>query len=84
MSEISATVDRKSVSKAPSTWNYILGVSLSIVLIITISRLVFNLVPERSEFVYTEKVAKETYEQYSQQLEAIRNESAKEIKAKKE
>ena len=53
-------------------------------LIIAISRFALYLIPERSEFVRTEKVANETYEQYSQQLEAICNESAKEIEAKKE
>ena len=83
MSEISATVDRESVSKDPSIWSYIISVSVSIVLIIGISQFVFNLVPERSEFVETEKVADETYKKFSQRLEAMSKVSAKEMEATK-
>jgi hypothetical protein len=82
MTESDPTIDRKSDKKEPSILIYIISVSVSIVMIITISKLVFNLIPERSEFVYTEKVADETYKEFSQRLETISKEYIKEIKAK--
>ena len=74
--------NRKSDNREPSILIFIIGVLASIVMIITISRLVFNLVPARSEFVYTEEVAFETYKEVSQRLEAISNAYVKEIEAK--
>jgi hypothetical protein len=81
MAELSTTKDKKADERNPSILNYIIGVSLSIVLIIGISQFVFNLVPKRSEFVDTEKVANETYKQYSQRLDAISKIYAKELEA---
>jgi len=83
MSELGATVDRESEIANPSIWNYIIGVSVSMALIIGISQFVFDLVPERSEFIETEKVANDTYKKYTQRLEAIKKESAKEMEATK-
>ena len=83
MTELSTTKDKNSDDREPSVWNYIIGVSVSIVMIITISQFVFDLVPERSEFIETEKVANETYKEFSQQLEAISEKSAKELEALK-
>jgi hypothetical protein len=40
-----------------------------------------NLVPEKSEYLKVEKVAKETFNQYSQRLDAIREKYAKELEA---
>ncbi len=71
-----------SDNKEPSILIFIIGVSVSIVMMIAIGRLVFNLVPARSEFVYTEEVAFETYEEVSQRLEEIRKAYVKEIEAK--
>jgi hypothetical protein len=39
------------------------------------------LIPERSEFIGTEKMAIETYNEFSQRLERISEKSAKEIEA---
>ncbi len=83
MSEFGATADRESEIANPSIWNYVIGVSVSMALIIGISQFVFDLVPERSEFVETEKVADETYKKFSQRLEAISKESVKEMEATK-
>jgi uncharacterized protein YqhQ len=79
--ESDATKDSKPDNRKPSAWIYIIGVSVSVVMIVLISRFVFNLVPARSEFVDTEKVANETYQEFSQQLEAISAKSAKEFEA---
>ena len=84
MTELSTARDQTSVISNPSVWNYIISVAVSIVLIIMISRFVFNLVPERSEFVETEKVANEAYKKYSQRLKAISNGSAREINKTKQ
>ena len=81
MIETSTTVDRESISKDPSIWNYFIGVSISIVLIITIAQLVFHLVQERSEFVDTEKVANETYNNYFDRLDSISKKYEKEFKS---
>ena len=83
MSEFGATADRESEIANPSIWNYIIGVSVSMALIIGISYFVFNLVPERSDLVETKKMADEAYKKFSQRLEAIKKESAKEKKKKK-
>ena len=81
MTKSETTIDKAPDVKEPSIWIYIISVSLSIVLIITISRSVFNLVPERSDFVETETVANEAYKKYSHQLDALSEKSAKEIVA---
>ena len=82
MAESISEKNRKSDNREPSIWIFIIGVLASIVMMITISRFVFNLIPERSEFVYTEEVAFETYEEVSQRLEAISKAYVKEIEAK--
>ena len=74
--------NRNSDNREPSILIFIIGVLVSILMMITICRLVFNLVPARSEFVYTEEVAFETYKEVSQRLEAIRKAYVKEIEAK--
>jgi hypothetical protein len=72
---------RNSDSKEPSVFIYIISVTVSIALIIGISQFAFSLVPERSEFIKTERVADETYKEFSHRLETISEKSAKEIKA---
>ena len=74
--------NRKSDNREPSILIFIIGVLASIAMIITITQLVINLVPARSEFVYTEKVAFETYNTVSQRLEDISKAYVKEIEAK--
>ena len=74
--------DRESDKREPSIWIYIIGVLVSTVMVITISRFVFNLLPARSDFFYTEKVANEAFKKFSQRLEAISKEYVREIEAK--
>ncbi len=82
MDESISEKNRNSDNREPSILIFIIGVLVSIVMMIAIGRLVFNLVPARSEFVYTEEVAFETYEEVSQRLEEIRKAYVKEIEAK--
>jgi hypothetical protein len=85
MSELNTTIDRESDDKDTSVWEYMIYVSLSIVLIIVVGKIVLNLGPERSEYFEIEKVANETYKQYSQRLDLISRNYAKELeKIKKE
>jgi hypothetical protein len=72
---------RKSYSRQPIIFIYIMCVFVVIALIIGISQFVFNLAPERSEFIETERLAEETSQKFSLRLETIREKSAKEIKA---
>ena len=83
MTELSISKDRAPEISKPSIWNYIISVAVSIALIITISRLVFNLVPERSPFADTEKVANETYANYFQKLDSMSKKYEKEFKSLK-
>ena len=82
MAELITETDRESDKREPSIWIYIIGVLVSTVMIITTSRFVFNLLPARSDFFYTEKVANEAFKKFSQRLEAISKEYVREIEAK--
>ena len=79
MTEFNTTIDRKSGDKNPSVWEYMIYVSVAIVVIIAVSIFVFDLFPERSEYFETENVAIETYKSYSQRLNAISEKYAKEM-----
>ena len=83
MTELSISKDRAPEISNPSIWNYIISVAVSIVLIITISRLVFDRVAERSEFGNTENVANETYTNYFQKLDSISKKYEKESESLK-
>ena len=82
MGESISEGNSKSGNREPSILTFIIGVLVSIVMIVTISQLVFNLVPARTEFVYTEEVAFETYKAVSQRLEDISKTYVKEIESK--
>ena len=79
MSELNSAIDRKSGSKNPSVWKYMIYVSLAIVIIMRVSISVFNLFPERSEYFEGENTANQTYKIYSQRLNAISEKFAKEL-----
>jgi hypothetical protein len=64
--------------KGPSIWEYILYVSISIALIIAAGKYIMDLAPERSGLVKTKKTAIETYQHYSQRLDAISKKYASE------
>jgi len=84
MNILSAARDKEFQVQKAGVWEYIIYVSLSIGLIVVVSKFVFNLVPKRSELVRTEKVAIKTYRQYSQRLDAISIKYAKELEAAQE
>ena len=62
-----------------NVWEYIIFVSLPIVVTVAVSIYVFDLFPERSEYFAREDVANETYKSYSQRLNAISQKYAKEL-----
>ena len=66
---------------APRAWVFLLSVFLSVVIIVVVARISLNLCPKRSDFLATEKVAAETYSQYSLRLEAIKIECLNELEA---
>jgi hypothetical protein len=51
-------------------------------MIIVVVKVVVSLVPKRSVFFETEKVASETYKKFTSRLETISKESAKDIEAR--
>lgn len=83
MSLLSTLRDRESdaISKKPNILELIIFVPIMIMLLIIAYGFFLNLVPEKSEYLNVEKVAKETYSQYSQRLDAISEKYAKELEA---
>ena len=79
MNEITTAIYEESNSISPSTWTYILSVSLSILLLLLAGKFVLNLYPQNSEFIEMEKVASETFSQYSQRLDKMRDEYSEEF-----
>ncbi len=84
MRKISVAGYRQWNDTSPGVWDYIIYISLSIVLIIAAGKFVFKLVPKRSEFARTEQVALKKYRQYSQRLDAISQKYAKEMESLKD
>ena len=66
-------------TKAPRAWISLLGVFLSAVIMVVAAKVALNLYPKRSDFLATEKVAAETYSQYSLKLEVIKKECLTEL-----
>ena len=64
---------------ATNGWEYIIFISLPIVVTVAVSIYVFDLFPERPEYFVREDVANETYKSYSQRLNAISQKYAKEL-----
>ncbi len=81
MSEFTTSIRKGSDVTNPSFWGLIIYVFISILLIITIGQIILNLAPERPEFAATEKVANESYRQYSHRLDTISKTYAKEIES---
>jgi hypothetical protein len=65
----------------PSVWELLIFVPLIIMLLIMADGIFLNLTPERSGYLKMQKVANETYRQYSQRLDAISKKYAKELEA---
>ena len=68
-------------TKAPRAWVFLLGVFLSAVIMVVVAKIALNLYPKRSDFLASEKVAADTYNQYSLRLEAIKNECLTEVES---
>ena len=66
-------------TKAPRAWVSLLGVFLSALIMVVAAKIALNLYPKRSDFLTSEKVAAETYSQYSLRLEAIKKECLNEL-----
>lgn len=79
MTELKAAIDGKSENRTMNVWEYIIFVSLPIVVTVAVSIYVFDLFPERSEYFAIEDVANETYKSYSQRLSTISQKYAKEL-----
>jgi len=77
----SAKRDEEYNTKAPRAWVTLLGVFLSAVIMVVAAKIALSLYPKRSDFLVSEKVAVETYNQYSLRLEAIKNECLTELEA---
>ena len=75
---------RKSDSREPSILTYIISLSVSLAMIIGICQFAYSLVPERSEFIETTRLADETYKGFLNRLEAISIDRVKEIEAKED
>ena len=79
MSYESAKRYKQSDATAPRAWVFLLGVFLSAVIMVVAAKIALNLYPKRSDFLPSEKVAAETYSQYSLRLEAIKKECLNEL-----
>ena len=67
----------------PSIWEYILYVSVSIVMVIMIGRFVFSIATERTGSIRAKQAAIELYKQYSLRLDEISKKHADELKSVK-
>ena len=77
--ELIAAIEVKPENRTMNVWEYIIFLSLLIVVTFSISIYVLDLFPERSEHFAGEDVANETYKSYSQRLNAISEKYAKEL-----
>ena len=68
----------------PSVWEYILYVSVSIVMVIMIGKFVFNITAERTGPIRAKQAAIEVYKQYSLRLDEISKKHSDELKSGKE
>ncbi|MGD8766017.1 MAG: hypothetical protein PVG87_27165, partial [Desulfobacteraceae bacterium] len=68
----------------PSVWEYILYVSVSIVMVIVIGKFVFNIAEQRTGSIRAKQAAVEVYKQYSLRLDEISKKHADELKSVKE
>jgi hypothetical protein len=75
----SAKSCEESNTKAPRAWVSLLGVFLSAAIMVVAAKLALNFYPRRSDFSAPEKVAAETYSQYSLRLETIKKQCLNEL-----
>ena len=79
MNYLSANSYKGNDATAPRAWVSLLALLLSAVIMIVAARIALNLYPKRSDLLPAEKVAAETYSQYSLRLEAIKKECLNEL-----
>jgi len=80
MSYLSANSYKGNDATAPRVWVSLLAFILLSVIIVITANFAFDIYPKRSDFFVAEKVAAETYNQYSLRLEAIKKECLTELK----
>jgi len=68
-----------SDTTAPRAWVSMLALSLLAAMMVITANFALNIYPKRSDFLVAEKVAAETYNQYSLKLEAIKKECLTEL-----
>jgi len=84
MSNIEATIYKESDGSSHSVWAYLISVIFSAVLIIFIGKFVLDVYPQSPDFLMAEKVASETFSQYAQRLDELRNEYSQVLPADRE
>ena len=79
MSYLSKNRYMENDATAPRAWVSLLAfISLAVIIVVT-ANFALNIYPKRSDFLFAEKVAAETYNQYSLRLEAIKKECLTEL-----
>jgi hypothetical protein len=81
MNYLSANSYKGNDVTAPWAWVSLLAFLLLAVIMVITANFALNIYPKRSDFLVAEKVAAETYNQYSLRLEAIKNECLTEMEA---
>ena len=83
MTKLNVTIDEISQNRAMNLWEYIIFVSLPILVTAAVSIYVLDVLSEKSEPLKNEDVAKEAYESYLQRLNTISQNYAKELESMK-
>ena len=81
MTELIAAIEVKPENRTMNVWEYIIFVSLLIVVMVAICINVFNLFPVRPKYFAGEEVANQTYKSYLERLNTISHNYAKELEA---
>jgi hypothetical protein len=74
---------RQEPTLQTSIWEYLVYISISLVLMFGAGKLALSLYPDGADALGTERVASETFIQYSQKLDDISSEFAKDLDPKK-
>jgi len=80
MSYLSANSYKGNDATAPRAWLSLFAFLLLAVIMVITANFALDIYPKRSDFFVAEKVAAETYNQYSLRLEAIKKECLTELK----
>jgi hypothetical protein len=83
MTKLNVTIDEISENRTMNVWEYIIFVSLPILVTAAVSIYVLDVFSEKSEPLKKEDVAKEAYESYLQRLNTLSQAYAKELETMK-